>query len=227
MKAITARGGKLSKHEEKTLEELEREVKAIRKAREARGDQAPSFDRSRSRDGDYGDSGGVLGKRRRDRDDMSSSDEDVPEEVRKIPMPRDTPPPIPKDVLDQWYARRRARRDREAAKRDGTADKGDDKEERDKAKKEAAPDVESKTVYEAKPVVRDLRKEAVSAFVPTTVQMKMNRGQGKSGLMEPEEADRLEKEGYMKAKGDVDVSGSVETKPHTATVEDAEDEDDD
>lgn len=123
-------------------------------------------------------------------------------------MPRDTPPPIPKAEMDKWYAKRRAKREAEnAARRRETGDEeardGQDtsKDTTGEKGQRNAPPVEPKTVYEAKPVVRDLRKEAVSAFVPTSVQMKMSKGKGKGGLMEPEEADRLEREGYLKTAG--------------------------
>lgn len=221
LKAITQNGGKLSRHEEQVLEGLEKEVKAVKKAREALGDKAPSFGRGWNRDRDAG--GGVLGKRRRGPDDESSEEEDIPEDVKSIPMPRDTPPPIPKEVMDKWYAKRRARRDAEmAAKRE--------EEEATSAKKvESQTPVETKTVYEAKPVVRDLRKEAVSAFVPTSVRMKLSKGQGQGGLIEPEEADRLEKEGYMKKTTDVDGAAqpqSPDASSRKVTVEEVEDEDD-
>lgn len=160
----------------------------MKKAREALGDKAPTFSRGWNRDHDSGSR--VLGKRRRGSNDATTSDEEVPDDVKSIPMPRDTPPPIPKDVMDKWYAERRARREAENPRPDAE----------DKQKREA-PVVEAKTVYEAKPVVRDLRKEAVSAFVPTAVKMKMNKGQGQGGLIEPEEADRLEQEGYLKTAG--------------------------
>jgi hypothetical protein len=194
-------------------------LKAVKRAREAAGDKAPSFGRSWNRDHDG--RGGVLGKRRRGSHDASSSDEDVPEDVRKIPMPRDTPPPIPKDVMDKWYAKRRARREAENAARN----------ERDGEKavpQKEKPVVESKAVYEAKPVMRNLRQEAVSAFVPTSVQMKLNRGQGAAGLLEPEEADRLEQEGYLKL-----ATTSASSQPQTqgessrkVTVEEADDDED-
>lgn len=143
-------------------------------------------------------------------------------------MPRDTPPPIPKEVLDQWYAKRRAnrnanntplgRKDGEAPKRDGEA-----------PKRNRAPvvPVESKTVYEAKPIVRDLRKEAVSAFVPTAVRMKLDKSKGQGGLMEPEEADQLEREGYLKttsSTADANL-GDASRRPHGVTMEEVEDED--
>ncbi|KAH7176472.1 WW domain binding protein 11-domain-containing protein [Dactylonectria macrodidyma] len=200
LKKITTSGGKLTRHEEQTLEGLEKEVRAVKKAREALGDKAPSFSRSWNRDDDS--RSGVLGKRRRGSNDASTSDEDVPDDVKSIPMPRDTPPPIPKEVLDKWYSERRARRNAEMAAR---------QQEEGSAPKKDAPVVEARTVYEAKPVVRDLRKEAVAAFVPTAVKMKMDKGQGQGGLMEPEEADRLEKEGYMK-------SGATGGQSSTATA---------
>jgi hypothetical protein len=220
LKAIVSGGCKLSRHEEQLLEGLEKEVKVIRKARETLGDTAPSFNRGGGRrDGDSA----VLGKRRRN-SATSSTDEDVPEEVRKIPMPRDTPPPIPKEVMDQWYARRRARRNPNAdAMRDDLAQKA--QAARTETPRTEAP-VEVQTVYEAKPVMRDLRQEAVSAFVPAAVQRKLIKGRGQGGLMEPEEADRLEKEGYLKSTaGGAEPAGSVQQKPLTATVEDVEDED--
>lgn len=146
-------------------------------------------------------------------------------------MPRDTPPPIPKDVLDEWYAKRRARR---AATGNANHEplgegKGANREQR-RSEPPVAP-VEVKTVYEAKPVVRDLKKEAVSAFMPATVRMKIEKGKGQGGLLEPEEADQLEKEGYLQPQG---ISSSEETKSgqhldstsRRAMVEDAEDEDD-
>ncbi|PTB70343.1 hypothetical protein BBK36DRAFT_1133932 [Trichoderma citrinoviride] len=202
LKAVVAKGGKLTRHEEQVLEGLEKELQLVRKARDALGDKAPSFGRG-TWDGSR--SGGALGKRRRGGDDDSSSDEDVPEDVKRIPMPRDTPPPIPKAEMDKWYAKRRAKREAEnaARRRETSGDEARDGQENGKDTKgergqKNAPPVEPKTVYEAKPVVRDLRKEAVSAFVPTSVQLKMSKGKGQGGLMEPEEADRLEREGYLK-----------------------------
>ncbi|KAF5664862.1 WW domain-containing protein [Fusarium heterosporum] len=210
LKKVTSSGGKLTRHEEQTLEGLEKEIRAVKKAREALGDKAPTFGRGWNRDHDSGS--GVLGKRRRGSNDATTSDEDVPDDTKRIPMPRDTPPPIPKDVMDKWYAERRAKRAAENPTR----------QDENKEKKET-PVVEAKTVYEAKPVVRDLRKEAVSAFVPTAVKMKMNKGQGQGGLIEPEEADRLEQEGYLKTGGH---NAEVQPPSRHVTMEDAEDEED-
>jgi hypothetical protein len=194
----------------------------VKRARESLGDAAPKFssghrgDRE-GRGGFGGRGGGVLGKRRRD--DEESSEEDVPEDVKAIPMPRDTPPPIPKEVLDKWYQKRRERmghnNNNEAGSgRDTNANNtplGDNARipERQRTSSVNTPVVEPKTVYEAKPVVRDLRKEAVS-FVPAAVRAKLDKSKGVGGLVEPEEADRLEKEGYMKAQSSVERIGSIE-----------------
>jgi hypothetical protein len=164
----------------------------------------------------------VLGKRRRDAEDASSSDSDVPDDVKNIPMPRDTPPPIPKEILDEWYAKRRAKRN---------ANQEPLGERREESEKPPAPVVEAKTVYEAKPVLRDLRKEAVSAFMPTAVRMKIEKGKGKGGLLEPEEADQLEKEGYLRTSESTNVRpGQMQVEQDAdvrrVTVEDAEDQDD-
>lgn len=197
------------------LDGLEKDLKAVNKAREALGDAAPVFRAPRE-----ADHRGVLGKRRRGGLD-SSDEEDVPDDVKNIPMPRDTPPPIPKEVMDKWWAKRRARQNAERA------EAGGDEGKKESAQKTAAPS-EPQTVYESKPMVRDLRKEAVSAFVPTSVMMKMKKGKGQDGLMEPEEADRLEKEGYLKAHGagETDATPAAPaTGPQKVTVEEVEDED--
>lgn len=214
LKAVTAKGGKLSNRQEQVLEGLEKELRAVRKARDALGDEAPTF--GPRREGENAQHG-VLGKRSRGPDSRLSSssgssddsDDDVPEDVRNIPMPRDTPPPIPKSVLDAWYARRRARRDAKNAARQES--RGGPAAPADAPARPEAPAVEHKTVYEAKPVMRNLRQEAVSAFVPAAVQAKMAKSRGRAGLMEPDEADQLEKEGYL---------GSA----RAATVEEADQE---
>lgn len=125
-------------------------------------------------------------------------------------MPRDTPPPIPKDVLDEWYAKRRARREAQNAA---------NRKQEGAEKEEEKPAAESKTVYTAEPVRRDLRKEAVAAFVPAAVQRKKDKGTGQGGLIEPEEADRLEKEGYLKTNEQTKTPA-----PRTVTMEEVEDD---
>lgn len=234
LKAVATAGGKLTRHEEQVLEGLEKELKAVQKARDALGDAAPQFRRGGPpRDGSGNNDRGVLGKRRRDFNDTeSSSESDVPEDVKSIPMPRDTPPPIPKEVMDKWWAKRRAKRNANANNEPLGRDRGiggGDQENQESYN--SRPAVETKTVYEAKPVVRDLRKEAVS-FVPAVVRMKLDKTQGVGGLMEPEEADRLEKEGYLKplaeATGPESTEMDIDSAPtgRHVTMEDAEDEQD-
>ncbi|RAL65969.1 hypothetical protein DID88_005630 [Monilinia fructigena] len=177
LKKIESSGGKLTSHERSLIDGLEKEIKAVNKAREALGDAAPQF--SHSRGGFGGDRGGrggfggrgdvgVLGKRRRDGGvDEESSESDVEEDVKRIPMPRDTPPPFPKEVLDKM--------------------------------------------------------EAV-AFVPTMVRTKMQKGKGEGGLMEPEEMERLEKEGYIAGRGG-QKGGIGEGSRINVEMEEVEDED--
>lgn len=177
--------GEIRPHERQKLAELEKDLAAVNKARAALGDKAPVFREYRG-DDDRGDRGGrggrggssrgggrggVLGKRGRDgsRKDEESSDTD--EDARDIPMPRDTPPPIPRKYLRGGYAG-----------------------------EEAPPEPKKPTiVYEAAPQVRDLRKEA-ARFVPAAVAQKLKQAKGEGvGLLDEEEFDKLEKEGYMKA----------------------------
>jgi hypothetical protein len=245
LKAIESSGGKLTSHEQKILEELERDLKAVRKAREALGDKAPAFEpRARGgRDGERGGrGGGVLGKRRRDGDEMESDESDIPDDVKGIPMPRDTPPPIPKEILDKWYQARRERHGYGAGGRGGQGTNANNTplgetsrfrtDSREGSNTEGLPSrpvVKAKTVYEAAPVIRDLRKEAVSVFVPAAVRMKMQKAKGVGGLVEPEEADRLEKEGYL-GTGTGETGSQQELRSardsRAVMVEDVEDEDD-
>ncbi|TLD22036.1 hypothetical protein PspLS_07834 [Pyricularia sp. CBS 133598] len=265
LKAVVEGGGKLSSHEESVLEGLEKELKAVLKARELLGDKAPQFGSGRPhRDGGRDDRG-ALGKRRRGEDgplrrDSDSDSDEVPDDVARIPMPRDTPPPIPKEVLDKWWAKRRAKRgggnnnNSNNANADGgsgagssanavplTKDRGLGRGSNSDTGLPPKPapmaTTEPKVVYESKPVVRDLRKEAVSAFVPSVVQAKLSKGKGESGtLLEPEEADRLEQEGYLKAKGpEPDRTGGASNEtddealeqnraPHQVMMEEVDDE---
>lgn len=229
LKAIETSGGKLTSHEKSVLEGLERDVKAVRKARETLGDKAPALRRGYDHDDRRG-GGGVLGKRGRDGerkfiDGDNTEESDVDEDVARIPMPRDTPPPIPKEVLDKWHNKRRERlAARDAANNTGQGSSANSiplgSERRGapyvQQEKSPKPVVEAKTVYEAKPEIRDFRKEAV-AFVPAAVRMKLDKSKGKGGLIEPEEADALEREGYM---------GGVSKGPREVTMEEVEDEND-
>ncbi|KAG9245570.1 WW domain binding protein 11-domain-containing protein [Calycina marina] len=243
LKAIESSGGKLTSHEKSTLEGLEKEIKAVKRAREALGDAAPKLGRGGDRGdgerrGDFGGGrggrcGGILGKRRRDEEESSESD--VPEDVKIIPMPRDTPPPIPKEILDKWY---QARRERMGISRDnrsagtsansmplGQNDRGLGREgQSNRPQGLPAPKAEARVVYESKPIVRDLRKEAV-AFVPAAVRAKLDKVKGIGGLLEPEEADKLEKTGYMAHSGGNPGVTNPDVSSKKVMLEEVEDED--
>lgn len=179
--------GVLRPHERRQLEELERDVTRIRKARDLLGvEDKPLRERQYNNndddddgEGKDGDSRGVLGKRGRDgqrkRREERAQSSDTDEDARDIPMPLDVEnmPPIPRkprphNVLPE---------------------------------KPVAP---AQTVYSSAPQVRDLRKEAVSRFVPAAVASKLAAVKGEGTLLEPEEADRLERAGYTAAKNAAD-----------------------
>jgi hypothetical protein len=84
--------------------------------------------------------------------------------------------------------------------------------------------VEAKTVYEAAPAIRDLRREAVSAFVPAAVRAKMEKAGGRGGLVEEKEAEELERGGYWKGGGGGD-EGDGKSESKKVTMEEVEDED--
>lgn len=213
LRSIESSGGVLNTRDKKLLEELERDVKAVRKARETLGDKAPSFPSSSAgtrgggssnRGRGRGDSS-HLGKRCRDGgDEQSGSEADsTTESVRRIPMPRDTPPPISEEVMRQWNEKQRGKAATSAnmiplpegslrlPARPGAAEQQEEVQP-----EELRP--QTKTVYEAAPQVRDLQKEAVSKFVPSVVRQKIDARKGVPGgrLLEEEEMQRLEGEGY-------------------------------
>lgn len=187
--------GDIKPREKAILEELERDLKAVRKAREALGDNAPKFGNSRPREGGDNNNHHVLGKRRHDgerkfphRRRESSPGSDTDDSVRRIPMPEDTPPPIP----------------REFRRHNGThhdrSQQGPEQQQQHHhhLPSKPAPVIESKTTYSSAPQLRDLKKEAVSRFVPDVVRRKQDavKGGPSGRLLEPEELDRLEAEGY-------------------------------
>lgn len=186
LKAVEESGQSLRPHDKQVLESLERDLGAVKKARETLGDRAPTFGRTgggEHRRDDREQGQGVLGKRSREGQDRrwgrQDDGSDTDESVRNIPMPRDTPPPIPRALLQQ---RRQYPPD----------------EPRQPHTLPQKPQVtEVKTVYEAAPAIRDLRQEAVSKFVPTTVRTKQAAVKGQGRLVEPEEMDKLEKSGYV------------------------------
>lgn len=200
LKAVEESGGKLASRDKKVLEELERDIGRVRKARETvgvperdsrgpdRGDRGSGDGRSR------GGRGATLGKRRRDdgydHESGSGSGSETDESVRRIPMPRDTPPPIPFPNRHRQNGRRPENANLEPL------GEGRGGGEREPHALPPRPVVQAQTVYEAKPAVRDLRKEAVSRFVPSVVARKLEAKKGQGRLLEPEELEALEREGY-------------------------------
>ncbi|KAI1614090.1 WW domain binding protein 11-domain-containing protein [Exophiala viscosa] len=188
LKALES-SGEIKPREKAILEELERDLKAVQKAREALGEKAPHFGGQQRRR--EGEGNNVLGKRRHDgerkpfqqsRHESSGSDTD--DSVRRIPMPEDTPPPIPREF-------RRNFRNADNAQQADT-----------QLPSTAKPVPVAKTTYESAPQVRDLRKEAVNRFVPDVVRKKQEAAKGgpTGRLIEPEEMDRLEAEGYVRTE---------------------------
>jgi hypothetical protein len=177
--------GSLKPKDKQALEQLEREHKAILRAREQLGDKAPQFKAPRQGRDDQSRDGGVLGKRRRGDENGRRSDEsETDEDVNGIPMPKDIEnmPPAP---------RRKPRRENISRDVDLSLP--------------IKPGVQSQAVYESAPVIKDLRKEAIKAFVPASVARNIKQVKGDGGrLLEPEELDRLEKAGYRDAEGAAD-----------------------
>lgn len=188
--------GDIKSRERQILADLEREVKAIRKAREALGDKAPQFpQRGRREDGQQltKSNHNILGKRthggqrRPDHRPLSHAGEeesDTDDSVRNIPMPRDTPPPIPRPSSHR-HTSRPSDNANVTTQPAGTL-----------ALPAAKPQVQAQTTYSSAPQLRDLKREAISRFVPDVVRRKQQAIHGAGGLLEPEELDRLEAQGY-------------------------------
>ncbi|OAP61144.1 hypothetical protein AYL99_03345 [Fonsecaea erecta] len=165
LKALEA-AGDLKPRERAILEDLERDLRAVRKAREALGDKAPAFaGQTRRHDGER--SGTTLGRE------------------------EDTPPPIPREFR-RYFPRRE----------DGENASQPTVPSTQLPIKPGTKPIEVKTTYESAPQIRDLRKEAVSRFVPDVVRKKQEAAKGgpTGRLLEPEELDRLEAEGYYRGK---------------------------
>jgi hypothetical protein len=152
-------------------------------------------------------------------------------------MPRDTPPPIDPELIKAWreeqFRKRQARRDAQAASIGTAANStplgtgpngerrpnalpsrpgadGDGDTEMGGQEKPIAP--AAVTSYSAAPIIRDLRKEAASAFVPAAVRNKIKAQKGEGGrLLEPEELEKLEQSGYGGTGGALD--GQSNTRP--------------
>ena len=228
----SAPGGKLSTRDQKQLEELERDVARVKKARESLGDKAPAFggrgdggerrgdgDRSAGRGGRRGEGAyRGLGKRGRDGVTLEKEEEseETDEDVRQIPWPKDTPPPVPRTNFRRRQQQQRSEgtsANREPLGAERFPGRRKDAED-DGGEGEVVPDTSLpvkpssaaavRTTYESKPQVRDLRKEATARFVPSAVKRKIDATKGVGGkLLEEEEMDKLEQEGYgTKHEGD-------------------------
>lgn len=209
-KQMEESGQKLRPREQQILEALEGDLKTVLKAREALGDKAPKFfERGPS---SRGDGDGVLGKRRRGGDrghgqrfgGQESDSSETDEEVRRIPMPRDTPPPIPRQHQKKTTTDTRAGGPHPVPTK--------------------PPISESKTVYEAQPEIKDLRREAVNKFMPAAVRVKQEAIKGQGKLLEPEEMDRLEKAGYQYQAGAADDAAATATAGQETGVAGSEDD---
>ncbi|KAG8528700.1 uncharacterized protein KY384_006387 [Bacidia gigantensis] len=207
-----SQAGSLNARDTRQLDELEKDVARIKKARETVGEKAPAFGGLRGRGGreegrgdrggreegrgDRGGRGGPrdgreaydgLGKRRRDSDGGGGQDsEETDEEVRRIPWPRDTPPPLPRQRppprpskgLDSETAAEMEAPDTSLPARPPSA-------------------MPVRTTYESKAQVRDLRAEATRAFVPAVVRRKIESVRAPGRLLEEEEFVGLEGKGYF------------------------------
>lgn len=211
-----AQSGNLRPRDKQLLQQLERDVGAIRKAREANPQErgAPG---ARGRDGGHdhqhqgearGRGGGALGKRRRTDDLDAEQSDETEEEAWEIPMPRDTPPPIP--------ARPRKQRRSD----------GDDPNALPLGERAPPKPAAAQTTYTSAPQIRNLQKEATARFVPAAVAARLKQRAAFSGsaegrgeeqrLLEPEQVDALERDGYLAARGAADEAAKEEAFMHMA-----------
>ena len=219
--------GTFSIRDKNQLEELERDLGRIKKAREVAGTKAPTFGRKNDERGNTGNK--VLGKRARDwrgegdvKEESSGGETD--ESVRRIPMPRDTPPPL--SAYDE--RRRNHRRGGQVGGNANLEPLGHSRVAEEKALHQlpSKPEVAARTTYEAKAMVKDLRKEAIKAFVPNVVARKAAAAKGgvTERLLKEEEVDKLEREGYREHKREnkgeeVDAGEAVDNAPPRNVVE--------
>ncbi|CZT20452.1 uncharacterized protein RCC_06312 [Ramularia collo-cygni] len=221
LKEADGRGGLRPKDKE-NLVQLEKDLKAVLRAREALGDSAPSFPSHQRRDGgearnERRDRGNPrqeqeqrrnhLGKRRWNEEHAQQEpddDSDTDPEVRDIPMPRDTPPPVP----------------RKDHRRGPFVDPqvGPDGQRHPHAlPAKPVPLPPAQVVYSSAPQLRDLKKEAVK-FVPAAVSQQKRRVKGEGRLLEPEEIEKLEKAGYYAAQKTTGTAGQEPSREQANTA---------
>jgi hypothetical protein len=140
---------------------------------------------------------------------QNSDSSDTEDDVRDIPMPRDTPPPLPSQRVSRDIIEMRGACVIQPRHGQGDMNTGLISTPQLPA---AQTVTESKTVYESKPIVRNLLKEAAT-FLPNVVRKKvaLSKGEVKGKYIEPEELDALEKEGYF-------VGSTGQLGLHEATI---------
>lgn len=197
--------GMLRPKDRESLAQLEKDLRGVRRARDMLGDAAPKFGSEGRRDSRKEQmerrqqQQQHLGKRHRNEEVAHSSDTDP--KVGMIPMPRDTPPPFPRDHLPAPHMRIN--------------------EDRGPHTLPAKPVAPAQIIYSATAQLRDLKKEAVK-FMPSVVSQQRSRMKGEGKLLEPEELDRLERSGYAAGNSASTVTArevGQEQRAHTEKAE--------
>lgn len=218
-----SQGGKLGPQEKKALEDAERDLVRVRKAREIVGvkDGLPRGIEGGEGGGRGRGSGGqVSGVKRlrkemegknkgeRESEEEEEEDEETDEDVRRIPMPRDTPPPIPRrshlhpaSISASASASNANLEPLGPARLPPSSHTPGDTTTITPTTTSQSPAPAIIKVYESAPQVRDLRREAVATFVPEVVRRKLDAVRGKGKLLEEEELRELEKGGYTNVVG--------------------------
>ncbi|KAL9089201.1 MAG: hypothetical protein Q9159_002672 [Coniocarpon cinnabarinum] len=229
-----AQGGQLRPKDQQTLENLERDVKAVRKARESSGaqsfpprrddDTVKREDRREKREGRGERS--HLGKRRYgQRDSMGAESEstDTEEDVKAIPMPEDTAPPFPPRAYQRKVRKGLMTIDEAFAERNRQEQERREAE-REREKRAAVP---ARRTYESAPQMRDLTAEASKKFVPAAVAARQRQGrmdkearEGRGRLLEPEELEAMERKDRGENGEDRGGGGVMEGKDRREFGED-------
>lgn len=237
-----SQGGKLGQQEKKALEDAERDLVRVRKARETvRVKDGPS---GKNEEGGRGRGAGgqglgakrlrreMEGKSKGERESKEEEegedkeDEKTDEDVRRIPMPRDTPPPIPRRPHAHPASTSAPASNANLeplgparlpsslyAPSDTTATTTTASQSPALAPALAPPPQPAVIkIYESAPQVRDLRKEAVASFVPEVVRRKLDAVRGKGKLLEEEELRELEKEGFTNVVSGGGVASSATSR---------------
>lgn len=115
--------------------------------------------------------------------------------MRRIPWPKDTPPPIPRQRNDR--PRHSTNANSEPLGPDRRLPERQHLPEEEQIPNTTLPQKPAvRTTYESAPQVRDLKKESTARFMPAAVRRKIDATKGKGTLLEEDELERLEKEGY-------------------------------